>query len=140
MKPSVKKRGELIKLLYISGYNAAEALLFYRRNHKEKQGPCSVKNIRNLIKKFEEMGSTFDKLRFGQSFSMLFFQLFYANLCHMCLVPIPFKVFSMVWWIFTKNGCCHSKVLKFCHSNCKCEISIVLNHQDFEPITFNNYI
>ena len=50
-------------LFYLSGENAAEAVRVYRRNHKLKRDPCSVKNVHNLVKTFEEIGCTCSRSR-----------------------------------------------------------------------------
>lgn len=61
-----KQRGELIKLFYLNGENAAEAVRVYRRNHKLRRGPCSVRTVRDLVKTFEETGCTCDRPRSGR--------------------------------------------------------------------------
>lgn len=66
MTLTMKQRGELIKLFYLNGENAAEAVRIYRRNHKLRRGPCSVRSVRDLVRKFEETGCTCDRPRSGR--------------------------------------------------------------------------
>lgn len=61
-----KVRGELIKLYYQNGMNAAEALRLYRRNHRQRRGPCTLQALRDLVRKFEDTGCTCDKPRSGR--------------------------------------------------------------------------
>ena len=53
-----KVRGELIKLYYQSGMKAAESLRVYRRNHRQRRGPCTLQALRVLVRKFEDTGRT----------------------------------------------------------------------------------
>ena len=46
--------------------NAAEVVRVYRRNNKLKRVSCSVKNVGNLVKKFEETICIRDGPRSGQ--------------------------------------------------------------------------
>ena len=65
-------------------------------------------------------------------------QIFYAtNLRLTCLVSTPFKVFPCFdQFKSEKDGSCLSK---FCYCNRNCESSVVLNNQNFEPVSSNNY-
>ncbi|GFV67474.1 hypothetical protein TNCV_4621551 [Trichonephila clavipes] len=47
-----KVRGELIKLYYQNGMNAAEALRVYHRNHRQRRGPGTLQALRDLVRKF----------------------------------------------------------------------------------------
>ena len=58
---SGKERGEIAKIYYLNGQNAAQTLRVYHRNHELQRGPCTVKAVRDLIHKFEETGCTFDR-------------------------------------------------------------------------------
>ena len=60
MPLSGKERGEIVKIYYLNGQNAAQTLRVYRRNHGLRQGHCTVKTVRDLIPKFEETGCTCD--------------------------------------------------------------------------------
>ena len=62
---SEKECGEIVKIYYLNGQNAAQTLRVYRRNHALQRGPCTVKAARDLIHKFEETGYTYDRPRFG---------------------------------------------------------------------------
>lgn len=66
MTLAAKVRGELVKLYYQNGMNAAEALRVYRRNHRQIRGPCTPQALRDLAKKFEETGCTCDRPRSGR--------------------------------------------------------------------------
>ena len=46
--------------------NAEEALLVYRRNHRQRRGPCTLQALRDLVRKFEVTGCTCDKPRSGR--------------------------------------------------------------------------
>ncbi|GFU35794.1 uncharacterized protein TNCV_1083571 [Trichonephila clavipes] len=61
-----KVRGELIKLYYQNGMNAAEALRVYHRNHRQRRGPGTLQALRDLVRKFEDTGSTCNKPRSGR--------------------------------------------------------------------------
>ena len=61
MTLSGKQRGELVKSFHLSGENFALAVRVHCRNHKLIRGPCSVKSVRNLVKKFEKTGCTCDR-------------------------------------------------------------------------------
>ena len=62
-----KERDELIKLFYLGAENAVDGVRVYRWNQKLKRGPCFIKSVLNLLKKFEEMGCTCDRSRFRRS-------------------------------------------------------------------------
>ena len=59
-------RGELINFYHKNGMNAAEALRVYRRNHRQRRGPCTLQALRDLVLKFEDTGCTCDKPRSGR--------------------------------------------------------------------------
>ncbi|GFT23731.1 hypothetical protein TNCV_3511911 [Trichonephila clavipes] len=61
-----KVRGELIKLYYQNGMNAAEALRVYHRNHRQRRGPGTLQALRELVRKFEDTGCTCNKPRSGR--------------------------------------------------------------------------
>ncbi|GBM15575.1 hypothetical protein AVEN_95223-1 [Araneus ventricosus] len=61
MPLTVKQCGEMVKLFYLNGQNAAEALSAYRRNYSLRRDSCSAQAVRNLIRKFEETGCTCDR-------------------------------------------------------------------------------
>ncbi|GFX55868.1 hypothetical protein TNCV_1427301 [Trichonephila clavipes] len=61
-----KVRGELIKLYYQNGMNAAEALRVYHRNHRQRRGPGTLQALRDLVRKFEDTGCTCNKPRSGR--------------------------------------------------------------------------
>lgn len=53
----------MIKLIYLNGENAADAVRINWRNHKLRREPCSVKTLGNLLMQFEETGCACDKFR-----------------------------------------------------------------------------
>ncbi|GFV75721.1 hypothetical protein TNCV_1756491 [Trichonephila clavipes] len=61
-----KVRGELIKVYYQNGMNAAEALRVYHRNHRQRRGPGTLQALRDLVRKFEDTGCTCNKPRSGR--------------------------------------------------------------------------
>ncbi|GFU34088.1 DUF4817 domain-containing protein [Trichonephila clavipes] len=61
-----KVRGELIKLYYQNGMNAAEALRVYHRNHRQGRGQGTLQALRDLVRKFEDTGCTCNKPRSGR--------------------------------------------------------------------------
>ncbi|GFW45602.1 transposable element tc3 transposase [Trichonephila clavipes] len=61
-----KVRGELIKLYYQNGMNAAEALRVYHRNHRQRRSPGTLQALRDLVRKFEDTGCTCNKPRSGR--------------------------------------------------------------------------
>ena len=63
---SGKQRGESIMLLYLSRENASEAMRVYRWNNKLKRGSCSVKSVRNLVKRSGETWRSCDRPRSGR--------------------------------------------------------------------------
>ena len=67
MTLSGKQQGELMKLFYLSGENATEAVRVYGRNHMLEQGLCSIKTVHNLVMNFEETGWTCDRPLSGRS-------------------------------------------------------------------------
>ena len=66
MPLSEKEHGEIVKIYYLNGQNAAQILRVYRSNHRLRRGPCTVKAVRDLIKKIEETGCTCDRHRSGR--------------------------------------------------------------------------
>ncbi|GFS53260.1 uncharacterized protein TNCV_1035691 [Trichonephila clavipes] len=58
--------GELIKLYYQNGMNAAEVLRVYQRNHRQRRGPGTLQALRDLVRKFEDTGCTCNKPRSGR--------------------------------------------------------------------------
>ena len=66
MPLSGKECGKTVKIYYLNGQNVAQTLRVYRRNHRLRQGPCTVKAVRDLIHKFEEIGYTCDRPRSGR--------------------------------------------------------------------------
>ena len=66
MPLSGKELREIVKIYYLNGQNVAQTLRVYSRNHGLRRGPCIVKAEHDLIQKFEETGSTFDRPQFGR--------------------------------------------------------------------------
>ena len=64
MPLSEKEHGEILKIYYLNVQNAR----VYHRNHRLRQGPCTVKAVRDLIHKFEETGSTCGRPRSGRPY------------------------------------------------------------------------
>lgn len=58
MRFTGKESRENLKIYYLNGQNAAEALRVYRRKHGQCQGPCTAKAVRDMIRSFEETGCT----------------------------------------------------------------------------------
>ena len=58
---SAKEHGKIIKIYYLNGQNAAQTLGVYHRNHGLQRGLCTVKIVRDLIHKFEEIGCACDR-------------------------------------------------------------------------------
>ncbi|GFV68117.1 hypothetical protein TNCV_1873991 [Trichonephila clavipes] len=46
--------------------NAAEALRVYHRNHRQRRGPDTLQALRDLVRKFEDIGCTCNKPRSGR--------------------------------------------------------------------------
>ncbi|GFT18829.1 hypothetical protein TNCV_4710401 [Trichonephila clavipes] len=46
--------------------NAAEALRVYHRNHRQRRGPGTLQALRDLVRKFEDTGCTYNKPRSGR--------------------------------------------------------------------------
>ena len=45
-----------LKMIYLKKENAAKRIIIYRRNHRVRQDPWSVRNVSGFIWNFEETG------------------------------------------------------------------------------------
>ena len=61
-----KERAEIVKVYYLNGQNATQALRVYRRNRGLRRGPCTLTAVWDLIHKFEKTGCTCYRPRFGR--------------------------------------------------------------------------
>ena len=66
MSLPLKVRGELVRMYDQNGTNAAKAMRIYHRNHLRRRDPCTPQGLCDLIKKFEDTGSTCNKPRSGR--------------------------------------------------------------------------
>lgn len=63
-----KKCGEIVKIYYLNGQNAAGALCVYRTSLSLLRGSCIVRAVQDMIREFEKTDSACDRSRLSQTY------------------------------------------------------------------------